>query len=133
MSPNGDMTPAHSELVILKRLWSTKSQSLREIHEAVAPELNWTRSSTRKTVERMVDKGMLSVKEVHGLNVYRARIKKIPTLGKMVRHFAAEVLGMDGPLPVSNLVQSQLLSQQELDELEQYLKRLDQPKSERAK
>jgi len=125
MSPNGDMNPAASELVILKHLWRAKSQSLREIHLAIEPKLDWSRSSTRKTVERMVEKNMLTVADSHGLKVYRAKIKKIPTLASMIRSFTAEVLGMDGPLPVSNLVKSHLLSEQELLELEDYLKNLE--------
>ena len=129
MSPNGDMNPAPTELTILKHLWRHKSQSLREIHLAVSPELNWSRSSTRKTVERMVDKGMLKVSDSHGLKVYRAKLKKIPTLAPMIRNFAAEVLGLEGPLPVSNLVKSQLLSDEELQELDDYLKHIDQSES----
>jgi len=125
MSPNGDMNPSPSELVILKQLWRAKSQSMREIHIGVLPELNWSRSSTRKTVERMVDKGMLETRDSHGLKIYRAKLKKIPTIATMVRRFAAEVLGLDGPLPVSSLVKSHLLSAQELQELDEYLKRLD--------
>lgn len=125
------MNPAPSELVILKHLWRSKSQSLREIHTAVSAELNWSRSSTRKTVERMVDKGMLSVSDSHGLKVYRARLKKIPTIATMIRQFAAEVLGLEGPLPVSNLVKSHLLSEAELQELDDYLKRIDDQESNR--
>jgi len=125
MSPNGDMKPANTELTILKQLWRKQPQSLREIHQAIEPELVWSRSSTRKTVERMVNKGMLTVADSHGLMVYRANIKKIPTLAAMIRSFTAEVLGLEGPLPVTNLVKSQLLNEDELEELERYLKKLD--------
>lgn len=125
MSPNGDMNPSSTELIILKHLWRHKAQSLREIHVAIEPELCWSRSSTRKTVERMVDKGLLGLRNAHGLNVYHARARKIPTLADMIRDFAANVLGLEGPLPVSNLVKSQVLSQEELLELEAYLEKTD--------
>lgn len=121
MSPNGDMNPTSTELIILKHLWHHKAQSLREIHVAIEQQLGWTRSSTRKTVERMVDKGLLGIRNAHGLNVYHAKARKIPTLAGMIRDFAANVLGLEGPLPVSNLVKSQVLSQEELLELEAYL------------
>lgn len=123
MSPNGDMKPNNSELVVLKALWRRQPQSLREIHIAISDELDWSRSSTRKTVERMVDKGLLSVGDAHGLKIYRAKVKKVPTLGAMISRFAADVLGLDGPLPVSNLVESHLLNDQELVELEEYLRK----------
>ena len=119
------MNLANSELLILKQLWRKQPLSLREIHLAVETELRWSRSSTRKTVERMVNKNMLSVTESHGLKIYRAKLRKIPTIAAMVRGFAANVLGMDGPLPVSNLVKSRLLTDEELEELDAYLKKLD--------
>ena len=78
----------------------------------------------------MIKKGMVNVSEFHGLKVYRAKLKKIPTLAAIIRNFAAEVLGLEGPLPVSNLVKSQLLSPEELEDLDAFLKQAD--KSEKG-
>ncbi|GHA95915.1 hypothetical protein GCM10009069_18470 [Algimonas arctica] len=119
------MKPLASELFILKHLWKSGSQSIGEIHNAIKIDLGWSRSSSRKTVERMVDKGLLNVRDEHGLNIYRAQAKKIPTLAGLIQSFAADVLGLDGPLPVSNLVKSQLLSGDELAELEAVLNAAD--------
>lgn len=110
-----------TEIVILKHLWQSGMQSQREIHLAVSPKLGWSRSSTRKTIERMVTKGTLGVKELHGINVYSAKAKKIPTLATLIQSFAADVLSLDGPLPVSTLVKSQILNAEEMAELEVYL------------
>jgi predicted transcriptional regulator len=71
MPPRVDMKPFSSELVILKHLWSSGASSVGEIHGAISPGLGWSRSSSRKTIERMVDKGLLSQTEKHGLNIYR--------------------------------------------------------------
>jgi len=119
------MLPTPSELAILKHLWLSGTQSIREIHDGIANELQWSYSSTRKTVERMIGKGMIGVGTFHGLKVYRATAKKIPTLAKIIRNFAAEILGLEGPLPVSNLVKSQLLTAEELAELDDFLKNTD--------
>ena len=119
----GDMKPAPSELRILKHLWTHKEQSLREIHDAVADDLGWSRSSMRKTVDRMVEKNMVTVGDKHGLNLYRAKAKKIPTLAAIIQQFTSDVLGLEGPLPVANLVRSAVLSSEELEELEAYLKK----------
>lgn len=116
------MKPSASELFILKRLWASGPQSVGEIHASIKDDLGWSRSSSRKTVERMVGKGLLSVREEHGLKIYRATAKKIPTLAGLIQSFAVDVLGLDGPLPVSNLVKSQLLSDEELAELDAVLK-----------
>ncbi|MBD2842055.1 BlaI/MecI/CopY family transcriptional regulator [Erythrobacter rubeus] len=117
------MKPAPTELPILRHLWSHGSQSAGEIHQAVSDETGWSRSSTRKTIERMVDKGLLVVSEQHGLKIYRAKAKKIPTLARMIRSFASDVLGLEGPLPVSTLVGSRILDDEELAELEALLER----------
>lgn len=74
----------------------------------------------------MVGKGLLNVRDEHGLNIYRAQAKKVPTLAGLIQSFAADVLALDGPLPVSNLVKSQLLSSEELAELEAVLKAADE-------
>lgn len=116
------MKPSPTELVILKHLWRSGPQSIGEIHSAVQAQLDWSRSSSRKTVERMVDKGLLDQREQHGLNIYRAKAKKIPTLAALIRSFAQDVLDLDGPLPVSNLVETRLLDTEELEELEAFLK-----------
>lgn len=116
------MKPSSSELVILKHLWSIGPQSVGEIHAAISDALGWSRSSSRKTIERMVDKGLLSQRDQHGLNIYRAKAKKIPTLAGLIQSFASDVLGLDGPLPVSNLVKSEVLSAEELAELDAFLK-----------
>ena len=119
------MKPSSSELVILKRLWSSGAMSVGEIHSAISGPLGWSRSSSRKTIERMVEKGLLTRTEKHGLNIYRAKAKKIPTLAGLIQSFASDVLGLDGPLPVSNLVKSDILSGDELAELEAFMKGSD--------
>ena len=129
MSPNGDMKPSASELIILKHLWKHQPQSLREIHQAIVPKLSWSRSSTRTTVDRMVGKSMLRVEDSHGLKIYSAKLKKIPTIAALVRQFTEDVLGIDAPLPVSSLVDSSLLDASELADLEAHLEKLSQIKS----
>ncbi|MEM9600381.1 MAG: BlaI/MecI/CopY family transcriptional regulator [Pseudomonadota bacterium] len=115
------MKPSPTELVILKHLWTAGPQSVGEIHAAVQGRLGWSRSSSRKTIERMVEKGLLDMREVHGLNIYRAKAKKIPTLAALIQSFASDVLDLDGPMPVSNLIETRLFSEDELGELEQFL------------
>ena len=113
-----------SELLILKHLWRKQPLSMGEIHLSISEQLGWSRSSTRKTVERMVTKGSLRVSTSHGLNIYHAKAKKIPTLASLIKSFGQDVLGLDKPLPVSHLTKSNLLNESELEELEDYLDQL---------
>ena len=113
--------PSMSELCLLKSLWKEQPLSAREIHERVAPELGWSFSSTRKTLERMLEKSMVSQQSRHGVLVYEAQLEKVGTLAAFAHDFGRRVMEMDGPLPVNMFTGSKLIDQQELEQLEQML------------
>lgn len=113
--------PSMSELCLLKSLWKEQPLSAREIHERVAPELGWSFSSTRKTLERMLEKAMVSQQSRHGVLVYEAQLEKVGTLAAFAHDFGRRVMEMDGPLPVNMFTGSKLIDQQELEQLEQML------------
>ena len=115
------MQPSPSELPFLKALWANRELSARELHENVASELGWSLSSTRKTIERMTEKGLVTADERHGIKVYRAAVDKISTLAGLTRQFARAVLEIDGPLPASSFTGSRILTQNELEELQRFL------------
>ncbi|ATQ78725.1 penicillinase repressor [Massilia violaceinigra] len=113
--------PSVSELSLLKVLWKDQPLSARELHERAVAELDWSFSSTRKTLERMLDKQMLSQDAQHGVQVYRAQLDKVTTLAAFARDFGRRVMEIDAPLPVNMFTGSKLVDQQELAELEQML------------
>ncbi len=113
--------PSATELCVLKALWKRQPLSTREIHDAVEAELGWTLSSTRKTVERMLDKGMVSQATVHGVQVYAPVLEKVGTLAAFARDFGRRVMELDAPLPVAMFTGSKLVDASELAELEQML------------
>jgi len=110
--------PNPPELVLLKALWAGGAMPVRALHDKCAAELGWSFSSTRKTVERMVDKGMLSMNAGKGAMVYRARVSKSATLAQMTRDHLRRVLEIDGPVPAALFTGSQILSDDDLDEIE---------------
>ncbi|MGI4720518.1 MAG: BlaI/MecI/CopY family transcriptional regulator [Janthinobacterium lividum] len=113
--------PSVTELTLLKCLWKQQSLSARELHQQVEAELQWSYSSTRKTLERMVEKDMLVLQTAHGINVYKAKLEKIETLAAFTRDFGRRVMELDEPLPVNMFTGSKLVSHAELAELEQLL------------
>ncbi len=113
--------PSMSELSLLKSLWKEQPLSAREIHERVAPELGWSFSSTRKTLERMLEKAMVSQHTRHGVQVYEAQLEKVGTLAAFAHDFGRRVMEMDGPLPANMFTGSKLIDRQELEQLEQML------------
>ncbi|MFC6632682.1 BlaI/MecI/CopY family transcriptional regulator [Microbulbifer taiwanensis] len=122
--------PSTSELAILKALWQQSPLSAREIHQQVEEHLGWSYSSTRKTLDRMQDKGLLQAFEVHGLKVFEARADKVATLAAYTRDFAERVLEIKGPVPASFFAGSELLSETELKALEALLARSEEQKGD---
>jgi BlaI family penicillinase repressor len=113
--------PSISELSLLKALWRQQPLSAREIHDAVEPELGWSYSSTRKTLERMLDKGMVRQALRHGVQVYAAVSDKVDTLAAFAHDFGKRVMEIDTPLPVNMFTGSKLVDDDELARLEQLL------------
>ena len=115
--------PSNAELELLKCLWQLEVCSARELHDCAQARLGWSYSSTRKTLERMRDKGLVSERDQHGVNVYRARIGKVAMLAALAQDFGRRVLETDRPLPLQAFADSRLLDAQDLAELSALLER----------
>lgn len=113
--------PSITEFSLLKALWRQQPLSAREIHEHVEDELGWSYSSTRKTLERMLEKGMVSQHVRHGVQVYEAVLEKVDTLAAFAHDFGKRVMEIDTPLPVTMFTGSKLVDKHELARLEQLL------------
>lgn len=113
--------PSTPELCVLKALWRQAPLSAREIHEAVEEDLAWSFSSTRKTIERMMEKQMVAQHVRHGVQVYEARLDKVETLAAYAHDFGTRVMELDTPLPVNMFAGSKLVDTGELAQLEQML------------
>jgi predicted transcriptional regulator len=122
MAIDPSLQPTKPELAVLKLLWRKKSLSAREIADAVAPEFQWTYSTMRTVIERMVEKGLLKKRNVEGINVYAAAIGKVALLSRMILDFSDRVLELDAAPSAVMFADSKLLTEDELEELERVLK-----------
>ncbi|MEO1150612.1 MAG: BlaI/MecI/CopY family transcriptional regulator [Pseudomonadota bacterium] len=118
------VNPSPTELLVLRPLWRDGQLSAREVHEATARQTGWTYSTTRKTLDRMVAKDLLRVEPVHGMKTFIPTRKKVVTLAGLIRSFSRTVLGTDTPLPVATFVNSPLINDSDLAELERLLETL---------
>jgi len=113
--------PSKSELTILKTLWAKSPLSAREIQDNVGPVLDWSFSTTRTTLSRMVEKSLLELGSQHGVRVYTPVESKARTLSGVMREFFDTVLEIKGPLPTAAFHDSDMLSEEEWAELDTYL------------
>ena len=116
--------PSKYELKLLRHLWRHDRLSAREIHDASATETGWSFSATRKTLDRMVEKGLIHVERLHGMKTYLVSQTKLEMLAALVSAFARDVLDMDAPLPTAAFANSKLISSEEIEELEALLEKL---------
>ena len=113
--------PSETELELLKILWREGPQSAREIQDQLPPGLDWSASTTRTVLERMRGKDLLVRRSVHGLAVYEAARAKADVVGGMLRRVMRQMLEVEGPLPAAAFSGSQILSPDELAEIEAML------------
>jgi len=119
------MQPTAPELEILKLLWHSQPRTARELHDEIEQLLGWSYSSTRKTLERMGDKGFIAMELKGNKKIYFAQIDKVKTLAAFAQDFAKRVFEIDGPLPVAMFTDSKLIDDSEIADLEKLLKDLE--------
>ena len=128
MSDQGRQTgprPSDYELKLLRALWRAPRLSAREIHDATSGDTQWSYSATRKTLDRMEEKGLVRVALVHGVKTYATARPKLETLAGLIRDFARNVLDADAPMPVAAFSHSKLLDDDEIRALEVMLEEPD--------
>lgn len=113
--------PSPTELCLLKALWRQAPLNARELHAAVEAELGWSYSSTRKTLERMLDKGMVAQETMGGILAYRPLLDKVITLAAFARDFSQRVMEMDAPMTAAMFSGSKLVDGRELEQLDELL------------
>ncbi len=111
---------SRTELEVLKPLWTTKAMSAREVHDAL--NNGWAYTTTRTMLDRLVAKGHVTRKRVHGLNVFEAKVSRVRAVAGMVRDFAHSVLEVEPSLVVPLFLEGETLSPDEVDELEALLR-----------
>ena len=121
MATEQTLQPTKPELAVLKLLWRRKQLSAREITDEVAPDFSWSYSTMRTVLERMLEKGLLSKKQIDGVNVYSAAVGKIALLSRMILDFSDRVLELDVAPSAVMFADSKLLTKEEIEELEKVL------------
>jgi len=124
------MQPTAPELEILKLLWQTQPLTARELHDEIEKILAWSYSSTRKTLERMGEKGFVTMGVAGNKKIYYPNIDKVKTLAAFAQDFAKRIFELDGPLPVAMFTDSRLIDDSEIADLEKLLEDLQQEQKE---
>jgi BlaI family transcriptional regulator, penicillinase repressor len=115
------------EWAIIKAVWDAEPCAAPTVQEALAESRQWTYSTVRTLMDRMVVKGLLTAEKIRNLTLYRAAVtRRQAQLGELryaLRH------AFDGALKpmVETLLSHEKLSDQELEDLESLIRSRRQP------
>ncbi len=110
------------EFEILKLLWKHKRLSSREVHDKTCAETGWAYSTTRTVIERMVKKELLSKDKFHGINLVAPKVSKVRAFAAQIYSFADKILEREALSVLPLFAKSEVLTAEELEELQQLLK-----------
>jgi len=85
--------PSDFELAILRVLWRRGSATVREIHEDLLHERQQGYTTVLKTMQIMLEKGLLERDEAGKSHVYRAALAEQVTQAGMLKDLLAKVFG----------------------------------------
>lgn len=112
---------SRAEYDILNILWREGRQSVREVHDHLTEVYSWAYSTTKTTMDRMAQKGLLERESFHGVFLYVPQISKPAGMAKWVRFFADRVLQMEMGAVMSMFAHSNSLTPAEIVELQKLL------------
>ncbi|EAV9825627.1 BlaI/MecI/CopY family transcriptional regulator [Listeria monocytogenes] len=118
-----------SELEVMKIIWDFG----RAVQYAdVAGKLeeknySWKKNTVLTFLTRLVEKNLLSVKKVGRKNEYYALVSENEYLERQTETFVEDIYEGDVKGLIANLVQNDLISPDELEDLQQFWKRMKSP------
>ncbi|EAG3550556.1 BlaI/MecI/CopY family transcriptional regulator [Listeria monocytogenes] len=118
-----------SELEVMKIIWDFG----RAVQYAdVAGKLeeknySWKKNTVLTFLTRLVEKNLLSVKKVGRKNEYYALVSENEYLERQTETFVEDIYEGDVKGLITNLVQNDLISPDELENLQQFWKRMKSP------
>lgn len=110
------------EWAVIQAVWAKEPCAAGDVQESLGAELGWGYSTVKTTMDRMVDKGLLSTERMRNLILYRSVITRAEAqsrevMGTIKRAFNGAMTPM-----MQFLVDSGELSSEQLDDLEAMIK-----------
>jgi len=111
------------EWAIIKAVWDNEPCAAPTVQETLEARKNWTYSTVKTMMDRMVAKGLLTTEKIRNLILYRSAItKKQAQKGEIMRALKRAFNGALTPM-MQFLLDNNELSPKQLSELEALIKR----------
>lgn len=105
--------PSDFELAILRTLWRLGPGTVRDVHGALQAERQLGYTTVLKTMQIMVDKGLLTRDESARSHVYRPAAREEETLAGLVRGLLSKAFGGSARRLVMAALQEAPMAQEE--------------------
>jgi BlaI family penicillinase repressor len=118
---NYELTEA--EWIIIQAVWENEPCAAPAVQEQLEDQKNWTYSTVKTLMDRMVTKGMLKTERIRNLILYRSAITKLQAQKSEVMRTIKRAF--DGALTpmMQFMLDNHALSKKQLDELEAMIRK----------
>ena len=124
------LNPTPSELAILQILWELGPSTVKVIHEKLAEEKKVIYTTTLKTMQVMLEKGMLSREAAGRKHIYKAIIQEDETQNVLLDKFLNKTFGGSALQLVMKALGNYKTSTDEIKELKKYIKSIEKNKDQ---
>ena len=121
--------PTASELAILQLLWTNGPLSVRAVHEALERDKPIVYTTVLKTMQVMMERGMLDRTSEGRKHIYRAVIAQTATQDKLLDSFLDKTFGGSAKKLVMRALGQHTPDAAELEELKAYIDSLENKKN----
>ncbi|WP_271006453.1 BlaI/MecI/CopY family transcriptional regulator [Listeria seeligeri] len=115
-----------SEFEVMKVIWDFgRAVQYVDVAEKLAEkDYSWKKNTILTFLTRLVEKNLLRVKKIGRKNEYYALISESEYLGQQTEKFLEDIYEGDVKGLITNLVQKDLITADEIDDLQEYWKRM---------
>ncbi len=126
---NAHIAPTASELAILQLLWTKGPLSVKDVHMALDHNKPVVYTTVLKTMQVMMERGMLDRSSEGRKHIYRAVIAQTATQDKLLDSFLDKTFGGSAKKLVMRALGKHTPDSEELEELKAYIDSLETKKN----
>lgn len=127
--PSQPQAPTRSEMEILEILWEQQECTAQAVHDELQSQRSLGYTGTLKLMQLMHQKGLLGRRREGRSHVYFPLINEGETKSSLLHRFIDTTFSGSASRMMMHLLGNKAVSRQELEEIRDYLDRIEEDKS----
>jgi len=116
-----DTVISEAEWEVMKVIWSNDEVTSREVIDILSDKKNWSVSTVKTLLARLVDKKYLSTEKVGKQFIYKATINEEKSVKELLNHDIEKICQKKKGKMIYQMIRSQELSQQDIQDIQKLL------------